>query len=123
MPAPRSVEVSSDPPSPIQPIGNSITLNCVVELSTLPQIDMEVSVRIQLYDPSGHSLSSSPPTESTSTFTSRAIVNSFGRAESGIYTCRANVSAVPPNRYVNDAVMTGTTRVTVGKSAMSYYRQ
>ena len=109
------MQVTGDPPSPIRPVGNSVTLICTVELGTLPQIDIQLSVSIQLYDPSGHSLNSPSPTISASTYTSTATVNSFGRANSGIYTCRAIVSAVPPNPYIKDAVMTEMARVTVGE--------
>ena len=109
------MEVTSDPPSPIRPVGNSINLTCTVELSTLPHIDINISVSIQLYDPLENTMNSPSPTMFGSTYTSTATLNSFGRAQSGIYTCKAIVSEVPQNPYINDAVMMEMTRVTVGK--------
>ena len=52
---------------------------------------------------------------STITYISTAMVRSFGRAQTGVYTCRATVSSMS-SFLVSSTPTTGAARVTVGKA-------
>ena len=78
------VVISSDPVSPVRPVGSDVTLICTVELS--PAVDVPVTVNTLWTGPDGVTLV--PVMES---LTSTAIVSSFGRDQSGVYTCMATV--------------------------------
>ena len=56
-------------------------------------IDIPVTVNVQLSDPAGSPLTTTIPSMSGSTYTSTAMVSSFGRNQSGNYTCTASVSS------------------------------
>ena len=49
---------------------------------------------------------------STTTYTSTAMVSSFGRDESGIYTCSATISSV--SSFLIESMTTSSAEVTVG---------
>ena len=83
------VILTSAPLIPI--VGSDVTLTCTVELS--PAVDVPVTVNVQLSDPAGSPLTTTTPSMSGSTYTSTAMVSSFGREESGDYTCTATVSS------------------------------
>ena len=52
---------------------------------------------------------------STTTYTSTAMVSSFGRDQSGVYNCIAVISAMPSNSFFADGVLSGTARVSIGE--------
>ena len=56
-----------------------------MELS--PTVDVPVTVNVQLSDPAGSPLTTTPPLMSGSTYTSTAMISSFEREQSGSYTC------------------------------------
>ena len=69
----------------IRPIGTDVILTCIVELTLT--VDAPVSVNTVWTGPDGVTLSpTSPVMESLTRYTSTAMVNSFGRAQSGNYT-------------------------------------
>ena len=104
--------ISSDPVSPIRPVGTNVTLNCTVELSPAP---VTVNVSAEWTRPDGVILSLTTPVMVNSTrYTSTAIVSSFGRNQSGVYTCTAIVRSTSP--FLTDSrSKSGKARVTVGK--------
>ena len=79
-------------PDPIWPIGSNVTLICTVELS--PAVDVAVTVNTVWTGPAGFSTTNTaqPVMGSNTTYTSTAIVRSFGREQSGNYTCRATLT-------------------------------
>ena len=81
VPTPISVILTSDPVSPIRPVGSVVTLTCTVELS--PAVDVPVTVNVQLSDPAGSLLTTTTPSISDSTYNSTATVSSFGKNQSG----------------------------------------
>ena len=92
MPSPDRVIVTCDPISPIQPLQYpNITLTCTVELS--PAVDVPVTVNTVWTGPDGFMTTNTaqPVMGSTTTYTSTTMVSSFGRDQSGNYTCTANV--------------------------------
>ena len=96
------LNVISDPPSPIRPIGSRVSLNCSCDIApNLPAeyIDIGVLVSISLRDPSGTLLSATvtvhAPLVYGTVYTSSAVINSFGRDQSGIYNCTASVNSSP----------------------------
>ena len=82
-----------------------------------PAIDVPVTVNIQLRDPAGSPLTTTTPSVSGSTYSSMATISSFGRDQSGLYTCSATVSPSPPNSFLSDSSLRpGTLRVTTGET-------
>ena len=112
MPTP-TVVITSTPASPIRPVGSPVTLTCTVDLS--PLLDVPVTVTAQISGPSGVTIT--PPTqnsvmESTTRYTSTAMVSSFGRDQSGEYTCRATVRLVTANSFISGS--SELDRITLG---------
>ena len=104
------VTISSDPISPIRPVGSDVTLTCTVELS--PAVDVPVTLNTVWTGPEVVTLSTTTPVEED--LISTATVNSFGRDQSGNYTCRATVSSA--SSFLTDSgLKSGTATVTVGK--------
>ena len=115
VPAPHSLTLTSTPASPIRPIGTNVTLKCTAELS--PLVDVPVTVNVQLTDPSGSPLITTPPAVSGSTYTTIAIISSFGRNQSGDYICTATLISVSLF-LTNSQPQTAVNNVTVGKNIM-----
>ena len=116
VPAPTSVSVTSDQPNPIHPIGSTVTLMCTVELS--PAVDVPVTVNTVWTGPDGFNTTNTaqPIMGSTTTYTSTTIVSSFGRDQSGDYTCTATV--IPTSLFLANSIGSSLTRVTVGKASI-----
>ena len=114
VPAPASVVVTSSAIT----AGEPATLNCTVELvPTVTNSDLSaVVVDVQLSRPDGSLLSLSGPILSGTTITYTTRVNSFGRNESGVYTCRASVRPKPSlSEFLTESSqLSGSTRVTAG---------
>ena len=105
--------VTSSPTSPIRPIGSDVVLTCIVQLS--PAVDVPVNVAIHLSDPAGSPLITTTPSVSGSIYTSTAMVNSFGREDSGLYTCRASISSNFP--FIRDSKPNSVaSKVTIGET-------
>ena len=86
-----SMHIASNLTNPIRPIGSAVSLTCIVELS--PAVDISVTVNVHLSDPAGRTLTTSTPAVSGSTHTTTATISSFGREQSGLYTCRASIGS------------------------------
>ena len=74
-------------------IGSAVTLTCTVELD--PVVDVPVTVTTVWTGPAGFmtTTTAQPVMGSTTTYTSIAMVNSFGRDKFGNYECTATVSS------------------------------
>ena len=122
VPAPSSVMLVSNISSPIQPVGSDVTLTCAVMLSSGPEIDIPLTVTTMLSrtDPAGTPLTTTTPSMSGSTYTSTAMVSSFGRDQSGVYTCTATVSSTSSTSFLTDSSGSDTARVTVGEYCTNY---
>ena len=96
VPAPVSVNITSIPASPIRPIGTAnVTLTCTIELSET--IDVSVTVNTMWSGPDGFRNSTTVQhvtgIRSSTNDTSIVAVSSFGRNQSGNYTCKATLSS------------------------------
>ena len=88
---PYSVDVTNNESNTVLPIGSNIALTCTVELS--PAVDVPVTVNTVWIRPAGATLSITPTVmNSINMYTSTATVSSFGRKDSGNYTCMAYVN-------------------------------
>ena len=98
----------------------TVTLTCTVELS--PAVDVPLTVNTVWTGPAGFSTTNTAQAmaESTTTYTSTAMVSSFGRNESGNYSCVANVSSMSQFLFDSDEQIT-TSRVTVGNYKIKLY--
>ena len=114
VPVPQSVIITSAPATPIRPIGSNVTLNCTVVLS--PLVDVPVVVNTVWTGPDGFMTTNTaqPVMGSTTTYTSTDVVMSFGREQSGNYTCRATVSSMSSSISNSDST-SRTVRVSIGK--------
>ena len=114
-----TVVVRSDPATPVRPVGSDVTLTCTVDLD--PAVDVPVTVTTVWTGPAGfmNTTTAQPVVGSTTTYTSTAMVSSFGRDQSGNYTCMATVR--PTTLFTTDSdLKSETARVTVGKACMYY---
>ena len=126
VPDPQSVSLSSDPVTPVIS-GRDVTLVCTVRMSQDHIImDSEIFLLMadsQIFRPDGTPLTTTGPSVTGTTFTFTAQLNSFGRSDSGNYTCNATVRAQPSAMYLTGiATMVVTariTRITTGRLIIS----
>ena len=114
VPAPTSVSVTSDLPNPIRPVGSTVTVTCTVVLAEY--VD-SLTVNTELTGPNEYTDNGmAQHMGSTSTYTSTAMVSSFGRDQSGNYTCTATVSSKSSFYFITGTHNTsfGTTDLTTG---------
>ena len=104
------MSVTSHPVSPIHPNGSNVTLTCTVELS--PAVDVPVTVNTVWTGPAGFMVAQ-PAIGSTTTYISTAMVRSFGRNQSGNYTCAAIASSDSHN--LRTSSQSSTEIITTGK--------
>ena len=92
--------------------GSNVTLTCTVVLSQA--VDVPVTVNTVWTGPNGF-MENIPAGRvgSTTTYTSTAMVSSFGRDQSGVYTCTATVSST--SSFISSSIGSASIRVTVGK--------
>ena len=117
---PTAIRVSTNQVNPlmVRPVGSTVTLTCMADLD--PAIDVPVTVNIQLRDPAGSPLGTTTPSATGSTYSSMATISSFGRDQSGLYTCSATVSPSPPNSFLSGGgSQSGTLRVTTGEAIIA----
>ena len=112
VPAPSTVNVTSNKVNPIRPVGSDITLTCTVELS--PAVDVPVTVNTVWIGPAGviTTNTAQPIMESNTTYVSTAVVRSFGRTQSGNYTCRAALTF--ESSFVEASPKSGIAFITTG---------
>ena len=110
VPAPTSVTVTNGSVN----VGSTVTLTCTVELS--PAVDVPVTVNTVWTGPDGFMATNiaQPVMGSTTTYTCTTMVSSFGRDQSGDYTCTATVSST--SSFLTNSMGSSSTRVTVGKA-------
>ena len=107
------VTVTSDQPNPIGSVGANVTLTCTVELS--PAVDVPVTVNTVWTGPDGFmTTNTAQRMENTTTYTSTAMVSSFGRDQSGNYTCTATVNSTS-SFIINSGSISDTANVIVGE--------
>ena len=114
VPAP-TMTLSSSIPSPIPPFsGSDVTLTCAVELS--PAVDVPVTVNTVLNRPEGFMPASiaQPVMGSSTNYTSTFLISSFGRSNSGLYSCRATVRLRSTNAYISSSTASHSVRITTG---------
>ena len=107
-----TVAIISNTTSPVS-VGSDVTLTCTVDLD--PVVDVPVTVNTVWTGPAGfvRTTTAQPVMGSTTTYTSTAMVSSFGRDQSGVYTCTATVNST--SSFIDGSMEFASTRVTVGK--------
>ena len=97
--------LSSSIPNPIPPFGSVVILTCAVDLS--PLVDVPVTVNTVLTTPDGFSDTSTaqPVMGSSTNYYTTAMINSFGRSDSGLYNCGASLASMPTNVYISDIII------------------
>ena len=119
------VNISSDPVSPIWPFGSDVNLTCTVELS--PAVDVPVTVTTVWTGPDGFMTTNTTQTVmgSNTTYTSVVMVSSFGRNQSGNYTCTATISSTAPfllrsTQSATKTILSGTDIINLNYSIIVY---
>ena len=99
VPAPTSVTVTNGSVN----VGSTVTLTCTVELS--PAVDVPVTVNTVWTGPDGFMTTNTAQSVmgSTTTYTSTAMVSSFGRDQSVNYTCTATLRPHPPSTHITES--------------------
>ena len=120
--APISVMLKSATPNPVRPIGSAVNLTCVVYVELGFAVDVPVIVSTVWAGPNGFTASdtSQPISGISSTMyynTSRAVISSFERSQSGVYTCTITLIPISSTRsYLIDSITTSeSNRVTIGE--------
>ena len=112
IPAPN-VSITSNPAGIIT-VGSTVTLTCTVELD--PSVDVPVTVNTVWTGPDNFYRNiMAQQMGSTTTYTSTVLVGSFGRDQSGDYTCTATVSTSSSFIIIDNVTSSSTKRVTVGE--------
>ena len=90
-------------PNPILPFGPNVSLTCAVELS--PAVDIPVTVNTALTNSAGFRTSSTaqPVMGSSTNYATTDTISSFGRSNSGLYTCGAHLTSMPTNAYITNS--------------------
>ena len=115
------VTITSDPVSPVQPVGTNVTLTCNVELDL--SVDILVTVNTVWTGPDNLNRSIiAQRMGNTTTYTSTVMVSSFGRDQSGDYTCMATVSSTS-SFIISPSPQSATSRITVGELSLMMYRK
>ena len=86
----------------------------MVELLRSAVIDIPVTVNVQLTDPAGSPLTTTTPSMSGSTYTSTAMISSFGGNQSGVYTCTAIINSTYNSFLIDSDSQSNMIRVTIG---------
>ena len=106
------MSVISNPLSPIRPINSTVNLTCTVELSSA--VDIPVVVNLKWTGPAMFSRSSTKRLQGPANVTATSTINSFGRDNSGNYSCAVNITSTSP--FVSSSTESlQSVRVTVGK--------
>ena len=115
VPGPVSVRLSSSTPNPVRPIGSTVVLTCTV-YALSPGMDDSVIVKTVLNGPAGFMATniSQPILGGSITFTSTAIISSFGQTQSGVYSCTSTLHS--------DSTLTNAYNNTSGSAAVDYTR-
>ena len=120
VPPPSSVIISTGSSNPVRPIKSAVNLTCTVQVELSQPEDIPVVLDIVwagLTDGFTVLNTSQLILESSTTYTSKAIISSFGRNESGNYTCSASLSSMSANLYLNNSstMRSNSIQVTTGE--------
>ena len=108
--------VTSDPVSPIRPVGSDVTLTCTVELS--PAVDVPVTVNTEWTGPDGFMTTNTEEHHNGQNYTVSHKIHSFSRRKSGNYSCLVSYNSThDDNVFIkgSDELSVSSTRVTVGE--------
>ena len=113
------VTITSDPVSPVQPVGTNVTLTCNVELDRL--VDVPVTVDTEWTGPDNFNRNiTAQQMGNTTTYTSTVKFSLFGRNQSGDYTCTATVGSMS-SFIISPSPQSATSRITVGELSLMMY--
>ena len=116
VPAPESVNLLSNKTNPIHPVGSDVNLTCIVELN--PTIINNVSLLtadIQLSRNENPLALIGMLTRTGTTITYTTQLNSFGRNDSGNYTCTATIRSQPTTTHLTaSSSLTNSAKISTG---------
>ena len=119
-----TISSSTVPPNPVQPVGSDVTLNCTVHMELSPAVDVPVTVNTVWTGSAGFRTTSTsqPVIDGVTTYsthiyvyTSTAMISSFGRNQSGVYTCAATLHSTLTADVINSIATFNSTWITTGE--------
>ena len=115
-----AVTLDSEPISPVS-LQSDVTLSCTVELGpAVSQSDVPLLTVDAQLSRDGTPLALTGPTVTGTTFTYTIQLDSFGRSDSGNYTCTATVRPQTTSTYLTgNETFSRVTEVTTGKTSMN----
>ena len=112
VPSPLSVKITSDAASPILVL-SAVKVTCTVRLHSA--VDVPVTVNTVWNGPSDFAENRvAQRVQSTNVYTSEIMFSSFGRNQSGNYSCSAYISSYS-QFLINSRGQRNTSRITIGK--------
>ena len=116
VPPPVSVSITSNPPSPVNNM-STVTVTCAVELSSaIIESDIPLLMVDARLSRDGTMLSVTGPAVTSTTFTFTRRFETFGRSDSGNYTCTATVRPQPTSTYLTGSgILDNTINITICK--------
>ena len=113
-------------PNPVRPIGSAVTLTCTVYVELGPAVDVPVTLSTVWIGPDEFTATniSQPILRISPNITSKAVINSFRRDQSGVYTCTASLNASSSfNPYLidSDTILSESIQITTGEIATITY--
>lgn len=124
VPVPFSVTLTSSVLNPVRPI-SCVNLTCIMHVritALTPAVDIQLNTVWS--GPGGFRaiITLQPIFGNSTTYTSRRMVSSFGRNESGIYTCTLSASFSSTNPYfINGGTMSDSNPLTTGEELESQH--
>ena len=114
VPAPVSVNFTSDKPNPIRPYGSNITLICIVELNSTANLSaLMVNVTFIKNYSSLNAFSQGKMTD-VATYTFTTELESFKRNSSGNYNCTVTVSPHIHHPLIDHSTVTEMVKLSTG---------
>ena len=119
VPAPISVMCKSATTNPVRPIRSAVNLTCIVHMELGPAVDVPVILTTKWTGPDGFTAAniSQPILGGSITHTSRAVISSLERDQSGVYKCAAvlNDSSSTHSYFINSIATSGSIQITTGE--------
>ena len=101
----------------MRPIGSAVNLTCTVHVELSQAVDIPVTVSIAWTGPAEFTTANTLFNVGMQNTISTAMISSFGREQSGVYTCTATLNSTQSNiTYITNSSTTARSiRITIGE--------
>ena len=110
------MSITSTPASPVNEVMSAVSVICVVELGpSMMESDLSLLTVDAQLSRDGTPVTLADPTMTGTTFTYTKQFESFGRSDSGNYTCTATIRPQPSAAYLTGSgSQSDTAKITIG---------